>query len=113
MQALALEDIIVALGGSVPAIACGFERAMQALDGVEFDCAILDVNLSGTLSFAIAARLQQRSIPFVFCTAYADAAKVFTGKKSVVCLDKPVEKVALRDTVLGLLKEAAQKVSTQ
>jgi CheY-like chemotaxis protein len=112
LQALALEDIIVTLGGSVPAIACGFERAMQALDGVEFDCAILDVNLSGTLSFSIAARLQQRDIPFMFCTAYADAAKVFTGKGAVAYLDKPIEKVALRDSLLGLLKQAAQKVST-
>src|SRR5262245_31626503 len=105
LQALALEDIIVTLGGSLPAMAGSFERAMQALDGIEFDCAILDVNLSGTLSFAIAARLQQRGIPFMFCTAYADAAKVFTGKGAVAYLDKPIEKVALRDTVLGLLKQ--------
>jgi CheY-like chemotaxis protein len=103
LQALAIEDIIVKLGGEPPVIVCRFEHAMEALDGPEFDCAILDVNLSGTLSFPIADRLQQRGVPILFCTAYADAAKVFAAKGPVACLDKPIEKVALRDALLGLL----------
>src|SRR5262245_9466319 len=102
LQALALADMIAKLGGSVAAIANRFEDAMEALHGEAFDCAILDVNLGGTLSFPIADCLQQRGIPILFCTAYADAAKVFTGKGPVAWIDKPIEKVALRDVLLGL-----------
>jgi CheY-like chemotaxis protein len=113
LQALALEDIIVKLGGMAPVIVCRFEHAIEALEGGGFDCAILDVNLSGTLSFPIADRLQQQGIPILFCTAYADAARVFAAKEPVAFLDKPIEKVALRDALLGLLKQARQRAGTR
>src|SRR5262249_34194913 len=87
LQALALADMISKLGGSVTAIANRFEDAMEALQREAFDCAILDVNLGGTLSFPIADRLQQQGVPILFCTAYADAAKVFAGKGLVACVD--------------------------
>jgi CheY-like chemotaxis protein len=109
LQALALADMIAKLGGSVAAIANRFEEAMEASHSEEFDCAILDVNLGGTLSFPIADRLQQRGVPVLFCTAYANAAKVFPEKGPVARLDKPIEKLALRDALLGLLKQAARR----
>jgi CheY-like chemotaxis protein len=113
LQALALADMVAKLGGSVAAIANRFEDGMEASLGEAFDCAILDVNLGGTLSFPIAEHLQQRGVPILFCTAYADAAKVFAGRGPVACLDKPIEKVALRDALLGLLKQASQRASTR
>jgi CheY-like chemotaxis protein len=109
LQALALADMVASLGGSVAATANRFEEAVEASHGQAFDCAILDVNLAGTLSFPIADYLQQRGVPVLFCTAYAGAAKVFAGKGAVACLDKPVGKVALRDALLGLLKQASSK----
>jgi CheY-like chemotaxis protein len=113
LQALALADIIVQLGGAVTAIANRFEEAMEAAQDGEFDCAILDVNLGGTLSFPIADRLQERGVPILFCTAYADAATVFAGKGPVAWLDKPIEKVALRDALLGLLKQVPWSAGTR
>jgi CheY-like chemotaxis protein len=111
LQALALEDIILQLGGTAPMVVCRLEHAEEALERGEFDCTILDVNLGGTLSFPIADRLRQRGIPILFCTAYADAAKVFAGKGLVACLDKPIEKIAVRDALLGLLKQARRRAS--
>jgi CheY-like chemotaxis protein len=111
LQALALAEMVAKLGGSVAGIANRFEDAMQAAHGEAFDCAILDVNLGGTLSFPIADRLQQRGVPILFCTAYADAAKVFAGKGPVACLDKPIDKIALRDALLGLLKQVSHTKS--
>jgi DNA-binding response OmpR family regulator len=105
LQALALEDIIVKLGGA-PVIVCRFEHAMEALDSGEFDCALLDVNLGGTLSFPIARRLQQQGVPILFCTAYVDDAMHFAGEGPIACFDKPIEKDGLRDALLGLLKQA-------
>jgi CheY-like chemotaxis protein len=105
LQALALADIIDQFGGAVTAMANHFDDAMEAAQDGEFDCAILDVNLGGMLSFPIADRLQERGVPILFCTAYADAAKVFARKGPVAWLDKPVDKVALRDALLGLLTQ--------
>jgi CheY-like chemotaxis protein len=105
VQALALENIIAELGGCVLAIAYGFEQAMKVAKGAQFDCAILDINLGGTLSFAIAELLQQRDVPVLFCTAYADAANVFAGEGPVACLEKPIQKIELRDALLGILKQ--------
>jgi CheY-like chemotaxis protein len=111
LQALALADMIAKLGGSVAAIANRIEDAMEASHTEEFDCAILDVNLGGTLSFPVAGYLQERGVPILFCTAYADAAEVFAGSGPVACLDKPIDKIGLRDALLGLLKQASHKVS--
>ncbi len=104
VQALALATVIADLGGCVLANAYSFEQAMKVIKNVKFDCAILDINLGGTLSFAIADLLQQRDIPILFCTAYADAANVFSGQGPVACLEKPIQKIELRDALLGILK---------
>jgi CheY-like chemotaxis protein len=41
-------------------------------DDTSFDAAMLDVNLDGKMSYAIADALALRGIPFVFSTGYAD-----------------------------------------
>lgn len=104
LQALELKDIVAEYGGEVTAIAYGFDQAIEALDDAEPDCAILDLNLNGNLSFGIAEKLRQRGIPILFCTAYADAANLAGGKKPVACLDKPVRKLDLRDALIGILR---------
>jgi CheY-like chemotaxis protein len=93
------------LGGSVLANAYSFEQAMKVIKNAKFDCAVLDINLGGTLSFELADLLQQRGIPILFCTAYANAATVFAGKGPVACLEKPIQKIELRDALLGILKQ--------
>ena len=105
VQALALATEIADLGGSVLANAYSFEQAMKVIKNAKFDCAVLDINLGGTLSFEIADLLQQRGIPILFCTAYANAATVFAGKGPVACLEKPIQKIELRDALLGILKQ--------
>jgi hypothetical protein len=47
---------------------------------------MLDVNLNGDLSICIAGELQERGIPFVFCTAYSHA---FDGFEHVPRVTKP------------------------
>src|SRR5258706_9972201 len=104
VQALALATEIADLGGSVLANAYSFEQAMKVIKNAKFDCAVLDINLGGTLSFELADLLQQRGIPILFCTAYANAATAFAGKGPVACLEKPIQKIELRDALLGILK---------
>jgi CheY-like chemotaxis protein len=104
--ALEIAEIITQLGGAVAAMAHGTEQALNALNQNEIDCAILDVNLAGTLSYPIAASLRRRNIPFVYCTAYVDAASVFPPIAAAPRLGKPLQKEELRDTLVRVLTAA-------
>jgi DNA-binding LytR/AlgR family response regulator len=76
LAAMALEDMLADLGF----ITLGpFMELDDATDFVrdhaaEIDVAILDVNIHGDLSFDLAALLQQRNIPFFFCSGYSKDA---------------------------------------
>lgn len=102
-QALQLAAMLEEMGGAVAVTAYSYEQALKALDGADFDCALLDINLAGTLSFPIADRLRERRIPFIFCTAYADAASVYVYAAEAPRLDKPVSAIELRDNLIALL----------
>jgi len=64
----------------------GLELARaESLDG-----AVLDINLHGEMSFAIAEVLHARGVPFVFVTGYEDRSIVPMAYRSAPRLDKPV-----------------------
>jgi DNA-binding response OmpR family regulator len=77
----------------------GLRLAAEALDA-----ALLDVNLHGEPSFAIAERLDAAQVPYVFITGY-DSWAMPEGYKEVPRLTKPfvmtrvVEAVERMDTV--------------
>lgn len=106
MVALAIRDIVVELGGCVPAIAHRMEQALDVLEKNEIDCAILDVNLAGTLSYKIAIALRRKNIPFLYCTAHADAASVFPRMATAPRLRKPVLKSELQEGLVRVLTAA-------
>lgn len=54
------------------------------------DGAILDINLHGEFSFAIAEVLRSRGVPFMFVTGYQDRSIVPAVFRSAPRLDKPV-----------------------
>ncbi len=60
--------------------------AAAASDAI--DAAVLDVNLSGALSYPIADRLTERNVPFVFVTGYDGWAMPATYR-DVLRLAKP------------------------
>src|SRR5688572_24518510 len=103
MQAWQVADVVRDLGGIVEKVAYRFEQARDALDQVPCDCAIVDLNLDGIYAYPLADILQQRGIPFIFCTAYAEAQAVFHGLSEVPRVHKPVDPTALRDAVLAAL----------
>lgn len=45
-------------------------EALRMIEDVAIDCALLDVNLNGESTEAVASALASRSIPFVFVTGY-------------------------------------------
>lgn len=96
----ALEDML-AVEGAHTVLATTLEAAEAALSAEPFDCAILDVNVHGSKSYPIAARLQASSIPFVFATGYGDAAHPaeFSGVPTV---SKPYSPVQLRQAIASI-----------
>jgi DNA-binding response OmpR family regulator len=53
-------------------VLCGsVRRAMDTQDDSEFDLALLDLNISGTLSVPVARFLKHAGVPILFLTGYA------------------------------------------
>lgn len=104
LQAQRLADIVAEMGGTIAKTAYGYDQARAAISDTSFDCAILDINLNGTLSFHLAESLKQQNMPFVFCTAYAEAADVYPGASDTPRVDKPIRPAELRDALLSVLQ---------
>jgi len=81
-RALAAEEALVI--GPVSGLAAGLELAER--EGIA--AALLDVNLEGDSSLAIADRLAARGVPFVFVTGYDDWA-LPDGYRHVPRIAKP------------------------
>ena len=72
------------------------------------DLAVLDFNLGGATSEAIAEILEARGVPFVFATGYADNVMIPARFRHVPVVRKPINGAALA-TNLELAKQAILK----
>lgn len=88
MVAMLLQDTLTDIGCEVVAIASRFDDAMEKATALSFDVAILDVNLNGRNTFAIAESLHARGIAVLFATGYG-AAGLPPSLQSSVVLRKP------------------------
>ena len=70
--AFGLEDLL-ASAGAESLTAGSLEEAGQALAASEVDAAILDVNVNGEHSYALAERLIEQGLPVIFATGYGEA----------------------------------------
>lgn len=71
LVATAANDMVKCLGGIVAGTARSVAAAKEKIRQPGLDCGMLDLSLNGELSFCITAELQERGIPFVFCTAHS------------------------------------------
>jgi DNA-binding NtrC family response regulator len=62
------------------------DQALALIDGQTFDAALVDMNLRGDKSHAVADALAARGVPFVFATGYS------SQNMRVVDRDRPVLK---------------------
>ena len=67
MVAMLMEGMLDGLGCQRVEWVASVPAALDALERGEFDGALLDVNLSGTMLFPVAKALAARKLPFVFC----------------------------------------------
>lgn len=70
LVAMMIEDMLEALGYVTAFHATSVEDGLRYAQTGTFDAAILDINIIGGTSFSIAAMIEQRGIPFTFCTGY-------------------------------------------
>jgi PAS domain S-box-containing protein len=102
LVALELSTELSRLGWAIVGPAATLTEA-QSLLSKNFDAAVLDVNLRGRSVYPVAEALEERHVPFVFCTGYemADPDGRFPG---VPVIRKPVHPGAVSAALADLLK---------
>jgi CheY-like chemotaxis protein len=70
MIRILLEQMLGKLGYTIAAEAARVEEALDVSRSVDFDLAILDINLNGESILPVADALARRGMPFVFATGY-------------------------------------------
>jgi CheY-like chemotaxis protein len=98
MVALGLEDMLADLGHEVVARAAGLDKALTAARDLAFDLGILDVNIRGKETYAVADVLAGRGIPFIFSTGY-DPSRLRQPYCDGPVLQKPYRESDLRKMI--------------
>ena len=105
LVALELSTELSRLGWAIVGPA-GTLKEAQSLLSSSFDAAVLDVNLRGRSVYPLAEALEERHVPFVFCTGYemADPEGRFP---EVPVIRKPAHPAAVSAALSDLLKARA------
>ena len=70
LVSMLIEDTLADIGCTVVSVASRLEEAMRKVSSLEFDLAILDVNLNGSETYPVAEVLARRGTPFIVATGY-------------------------------------------
>jgi CheY-like chemotaxis protein len=73
MIRMMVADMLEELGYSIAAEAGDINEALKLAQSVEFDLAILDVNVNGKVISPVADLLAARNRPFIFATGYGSS----------------------------------------
>lgn len=80
MTKVMLED----MGHNVSAVAHTKRKALEAIESVGYNFAILDINIEGGMEgIELAGHISARNIPFMFLTSYADKRTLSEAKKTL------------------------------
>lgn len=104
LVAMQIEDMLFDLGCSAVTLIAAVDTAITCIDANNFDFAMLDLNLNGTKSYAVAEVLRQRNIPFAFSTGYG-AQGVAMEYSDYPILSKPYTQLQLEKVISSLLSD--------
>jgi len=110
--ALDAEDIAGRLGAETVMTAATVEAALDSIDAGHPTVAMLDINLGDRTSFAIADRLMDLGVPFLFATGYGEQAQLPEDHRGRTVVQKPytLENVArAMDELLGMHQGVGSK----
>jgi len=93
-------DMLEDLGVNTLGPAATVQQALSLLQTQSLDAVLLDVDLRGQPSHAVAQALDEKQIPYVFVTGYGAAS---FDKKDTPVLGKPYTQDNLADALTSLL----------
>ena len=103
MVALHIENMLEEIGCKVVASVPRLVKALDVAGSLDFDLAVLDINLAGEVVYPLAFRLARRGIPFVFSTGYS------TSTLPPELQDRPIVR---KPVALAALKRAVAMART-
>ena len=98
-----IEDMLADLGCESVGAAATVDQALALIDTQAFDAAVVDVNLDGVHSYAVADALRARGVPFVFSTGYSGQG-MKEGYRDEPVLGKPYRAAELVEILIRLLR---------
>jgi DNA-binding NtrC family response regulator len=101
MIRMMLVDMLEDIGHDVAAEAATLDEARRCAQEVDFDVAILDVNLGGEQIFPVVDIIGKRKLPFLLSTGYG-ASGLPEAYRNAPVLQKPFEFDRLREAIAGL-----------
>lgn len=100
---LNLESMLADLGCTSVSAAANAGQALALIETQAFDAAMLDVNLDGRKSYAVADALAARGVPFLFSTGYSGES-LDDGYRDRPVLGKPYRDSQLVESLNRLLR---------
>lgn len=101
-----IESFLERLGCAVVGMASRVDDALGKVASLDFDAAILDVNLNGVRTDRIADALEAKGVPFLFATGYGGAA-LPQMRSGVPVLTKPFRRQDLERALSRALDPGA------
>jgi CheY-like chemotaxis protein len=98
-----LEDMLADLGCESVTVAGTVEQAVALVESQDFDAALLDMNLNGRKSDAVAEALAARGVPFAFSTGYNKSDPGVGAAAGRPVLKKPFQHEKLVEILTRLL----------
>jgi CheY-like chemotaxis protein len=103
MIAMLIEDMLDEFGCKLVGPATNVPRALELIGKEPIELAVLDLNLDGQDTYAIADALQERNVPFIFATGYGSTGlRKEYGNRPI--LQKPFQ---MRDLEIALAQALA------
>ncbi|MEO0392134.1 MAG: HWE histidine kinase domain-containing protein [Pseudomonadota bacterium] len=109
LMALGAERYLISLGADRVLVCHDCETALTALtqdDAITF--CLLDVNLNGLYSTAVAQALDERAIPYILATGYALDDQTLANFPDAPVITKPYEKSDISQAARPLMMAATQ-----
>jgi DNA-binding NtrC family response regulator len=100
--AFSFEDILMRAGAQVVGPALTLEAAEKLAAEEELSAALLDIRLESEEVWPVARLLEQKGVPFVFCTGHFDPDSLPAEWAGRPILVKPARAQAIIETVANL-----------